>query len=383
VSAGFNATAEIAAANYPNIRVFTVGQGTKSNTPLADLQTVEQNWTAATPASIGGAGPGNGDFEFFSAICYFFARDLYNALGGTVPIGAVSNNWGGTCLQLWAPDAVTDACGMPGNVPSLYNAMIAPLTVGPMAVSGFLWSQGECNADSNTTDFYACAFRPFIDAWRGQFGAPSAFFGFELLPAYIRDASFSPVSLPFERAAQLTALAGDDPFIVTANGMDLGDPTAPHGSVHPRNKQTVAARFAAAALPLLYGRPAAYLNPAYRAAAAVTAGTTATVTVTFDPASVGAGLTIVPNACPTAAGVPADECAWHEIQTADGVWYNATAAVTPGGSGVTLTATIATAGVAVNATRSSFSPWPVVTLYNSAGFPALPWWAPVDSAAAA
>ena len=30
------------AANNPNIRIFTVGQGTQSNTPLSDLETIEQ-----------------------------------------------------------------------------------------------------------------------------------------------------------------------------------------------------------------------------------------------------------------------------------------------------------------------------------------------------
>ncbi len=243
--------------------------------------------------------------------------------------------------------------------------------------------QGECNADANTTSYYGCAFGPFVDAWRNAFGVPDAFFGFELLPAYIRDSSFSPASLPYERAAQLTALSGRSATVVTANGMDLGDATAPHGSVHPRNKQTVAQRFVAAALPLLYGIPAAYLNPAYRSASAVTAGTTATVTVSFDPATVGTGLTIVPSACPVSQGVPADECAWHEIQTSDGAWTNATAAVTPDGAGLTLTATVASPGLLVNATRSSFSPWPVVTVYNQAGLPALPWWEAVDDAAAA
>ena len=167
------------------------------------------------------------------------------------------------------------ACNVSAT-PNLYNAMVYPYTVGPMALSAFLWSQGEANADSNTTAYYQCAFPLFVDAWRGAFAVPGAFFGFELLPAYIRDASFSPASLPYERQAQLAALAlpGN---VVTANGMDLGDPQAPHGSVHPRNKTAVAARFVAAALPLLYGIAGAYLNPAYLGAAAVTTGTTLTV----------------------------------------------------------------------------------------------------------
>ncbi len=52
-----NASAEIARADkYPSIRLFTVGQGTSSEYPLADLQTVEQPWTIASNASIAGNG---------------------------------------------------------------------------------------------------------------------------------------------------------------------------------------------------------------------------------------------------------------------------------------------------------------------------------------
>jgi sialate O-acetylesterase len=249
LSAALNATAEIAAANYPYIRLFTVGQGTSSNTPLVDLNTTEQPWTATTPATVS-----QGDFGVFSAICYLTGRDLFNALGGEVPLGLISNNWGGTCLQSWVPASVTDVCGDPppvGPINILYNSMINPYAVGPMAVSAFLWSQGECNADANQTDFYACAFKPMIQAWRASFSVarPDAFFGFEVLPAYISDASFSPASLPYEREAQLTALAL--PGVAAANAIDLGDALAPHGSVHPRNKTAVARRLAAAALAQL------------------------------------------------------------------------------------------------------------------------------------
>ena len=83
VFSGLNATAEIAAAAaYPRIRVFTVGQGTASGTALADLATVSQPWALASPASVG-----EGDWSAFSAVCWFYGRTLYDALGGGVPIG--------------------------------------------------------------------------------------------------------------------------------------------------------------------------------------------------------------------------------------------------------------------------------------------------------
>ncbi len=86
-----NATAEIADANnYPLIRVFTVGQGNQSNTPFTELASIEQIWSVAANTSIGGPG-----WNWFSAACWFTYRDVFNSLGGTVPQGLISNNWGG------------------------------------------------------------------------------------------------------------------------------------------------------------------------------------------------------------------------------------------------------------------------------------------------
>lgn len=55
VSQAYNSSVEIAeAANYPNIRLFTVGQGTTSATPLSEFSTIEQTWSVASPSSVGG-----------------------------------------------------------------------------------------------------------------------------------------------------------------------------------------------------------------------------------------------------------------------------------------------------------------------------------------
>jgi sialate O-acetylesterase len=168
VDNGLNATEEVAAAaNYPNIRVFTVGSGTSSNVSLTNLTTISQPWSVASPASIG-----VGNWTAFSAVCWFFGRNVYESLGGSTPIGLISNNWGGTPVQAWSsPDALShcsqalvaeegevDALllhgegvkgGPPSHTPSvLWNAMIAPYAVGPMALKGYTWFQGEANAGS-------------------------------------------------------------------------------------------------------------------------------------------------------------------------------------------------------------------------------------------
>jgi sialate O-acetylesterase len=226
----FNATELIAdAGSHPLIRVFTVGQGGPfyNTQPLREFTSIEQPWAVASPDAVG-----NGDFTYFSALCYLFARETQAALGApSIPFGMISANWGGTCLSSWTPadGAAAATCGMTGTSghANLYNGLIAPLTLGPLALDGFLWSQGECDADCNNTAFYACAFSKFIGDWRAKFAAPDAFFSFQVLPAYVNDSGrFNPSSLPYERAAQITGLTAGG-RVHAANTIDLGDALAP------------------------------------------------------------------------------------------------------------------------------------------------------------
>eukprot|EP01052_Picozoa_sp_SAG31_P055459 SAG31_NODE_15324_length_760_cov_1.481089_1_plen_98_part_10 len=86
-----NLTAELAAADaYTDIRFFTVGQKNQSKTPFSQLASIEEPWETASAKSLGGTA-----WDTFSGVCWLFGRDIYDALGGTVPIGLVSNNWGG------------------------------------------------------------------------------------------------------------------------------------------------------------------------------------------------------------------------------------------------------------------------------------------------
>lgn len=60
--------------------------------------------------------------------------------------GLISNNWGGTPIEYWSPAEVVNGCpggwgNATGNDTSLYNAMIVPYTVGPMAMHHVLWFQ--------------------------------------------------------------------------------------------------------------------------------------------------------------------------------------------------------------------------------------------------
>jgi sialate O-acetylesterase len=75
----------VAHANYPEIRLFTVTKNT-SSTPLAD---VGGHWLVTTPD----------DAAHFSAVGYFFGRELYQHL--KVPVGLIHSSWGGTPAEAW------------------------------------------------------------------------------------------------------------------------------------------------------------------------------------------------------------------------------------------------------------------------------------------
>ena len=73
VGGNVNATMYRAEANnYPDIRLFTVGQKTSSKTPLQDLRTIEQNWVAASNTTVSDGSP----FNYFSAVCWVSSRNL-------------------------------------------------------------------------------------------------------------------------------------------------------------------------------------------------------------------------------------------------------------------------------------------------------------------
>ena len=76
---------EVADAKYPEIRQFYVPQ-TRAFTPA---QTVRGSWAVCSPGTV----------TNFTAVGYFFGRDLYQAR--QVPIGLIHTSWGGTVAEAW------------------------------------------------------------------------------------------------------------------------------------------------------------------------------------------------------------------------------------------------------------------------------------------
>ncbi|XP_051012155.1 sialate O-acetylesterase [Acomys russatus] len=264
----FNASKELSdTAAYQSVRIFSVSP-TQATEELEDLAKVDLSWSKPTAGNLG-----HGNFTYMSAVCWLFGRYLYDTL--QYPIGLLSSTWGGTPIEVWASKRSLKACGVPntrnGSVPVdsmagpvahsvLWNAMIHPLQ--NMTLKGVVWYQGEANANYNR-DLYACMFPALIADWRQTFhygsqGQTEHFFpfGFVQLSSYVLMNS-SDYGFPEIRWHQ-TADFGYVPNLKMPNTfmavtMDLCDRDSPFGSIHPRDKQTVAYRLHLGARAVAYG----------------------------------------------------------------------------------------------------------------------------------
>lgn len=79
---------EIAAADYPDIRLLQVDRTTSTH-PLEEVQVSAGGWQKCSPGTI----------PSFSATAYFFGRNLHQQLG--VPVGLIHTSWGGTTAEAW------------------------------------------------------------------------------------------------------------------------------------------------------------------------------------------------------------------------------------------------------------------------------------------
>lgn len=102
VNGMLNATAEIAAANHPNIRLFKVAL-TNSSTPQWD---VNGTWELCTPT----------DVPSFSAVCYMTGRFMMDMHWHNTPIGLIDSSWGGTPIQAWMSPEALKQCPNPPMV---------------------------------------------------------------------------------------------------------------------------------------------------------------------------------------------------------------------------------------------------------------------------
>lgn len=288
-----NGAQEIAAANYPNIRLMMVPNLWKPE-PMADMA---GTWKVCTPENIA-VGGWNG----FSAAGYFFGRELNQKLN--VPVGLIDADWGGTRIESWTPPEGFAAVpklsslnravelGNPGsaahkqkletflgeteqwlnsargalhnaaivptmptyppellpphdlqNPTALYNGMIRPVQT--FGIRGAIWYQGEANNGEGM--LYAEKMKAMVGGWRQLWGAGDFAFYFAQI------APFNYGNRP-EQLAELwegqAAAAKEIPNAGMAVINDIGNLR----DIHPKNKQEVGRRLALLALAQTYGK---------------------------------------------------------------------------------------------------------------------------------
>ena len=383
----------------PPLVLESAGAGCCTSASLCDSAacSVWEPWLVSSNTTVWrDFGPGHMTFSTISAVCYLYGAALSDALGPQIPIGMISDNWGGTKVEVWAPSTVYSQCDRVGANGNMYNSMILPYSEGPMTLSGFLWYQGEANTQNATTAAdYGCLFPAMISSWRDAFKAPDLFFGFVQLSTWC---ALPPASLPQMRDAQMKALAL--PNVAYATNADHGAGC----NIHPPEKQWVAARLANAALALVYKQDVPWRAPTYHTAIQTTVAP-GVVGLTVGLADVGAaGLhkrypynlrgsfnvdapsgvanpsTIVDcsSSFPVNATMNASmslQCAWASLNVAGIGWVNATLTIA-GSSKLLLSVHIPSNSEAIMpkvvGSAYGWGPIPMLTVYAD-GLPVLPW----------
>jgi sialate O-acetylesterase len=291
VAGVLNAEKEISEANYPLIRLLQVPVEISPHLKWD----VDCKWQVCSPETV----------RDFSAVAYFFARELYKNL--KIPIGIIHSSQGGTPAEVWMSwKALTSNTKLrllkpptryvelepwikydeeldkwqrevekarkegkpeppPPQAPNwefmhpagLFNSMIAPFTRFP--IKGVIWYQGESNIFRPQE--YTILFPALIEDWRKIWGIGDFPFLFVQIAPVEPPRTGEPSGNPYWaeiREAQIVGLRLPNTAMVVT--IDLGDPD---GDVHPKNKQDVGKRLALAALAIAYGRKIEYSGPMF------------------------------------------------------------------------------------------------------------------------
>jgi sialate O-acetylesterase len=279
---------EKAAARFPNIRLITV--------PQVGTQEPQRNfngqWTVCSPETVGN----------FSAVGYFFGRQLHQTLG--VPVGLINNAWGGSAAEAWVkrekiaahgklkaihdrwakleagydaakaefetklaawkadaekakaegkpapqqpanPDGQMKGNARPGNI----HAGVLTPSIG-YGIRGAIWYQGEANV--GRAHQYRELFPFMIKSWREEWGLGDFPFYWAQLADYMAEKPEPAESAWAELREAQTMTMKALPNTGEAVIIDIGEGK----DIHPKNKQDVAKRLARWALAETYKVPA-------------------------------------------------------------------------------------------------------------------------------
>ncbi|MGA1982527.1 MAG: sialate O-acetylesterase [Acidobacteriaceae bacterium] len=275
---------EIAAANYPQLRMFTV----KNATAYAPQTDLVGEWQVCTPQTV----------PNFSAVGYLFGRDLNQAL--KLPVGIVLSAFGASTAEAWiprdallsdpllkpmldkldaredyfkahptasdadappSPQTINARPGRPGPLRDpahdqhqptvLFNAMIDPIL--PYAIRGAIWYQGESvTGGPDGLLLYGHVMDTLVTQWRKLWGEGNFPFYVVQLPGQ-QNVSNNP--LIREQQAKILALPN--------TGMAVVLDTSEAKNVHPHNKEPLGDRLTKIALANVYGQKIEFSGPVY------------------------------------------------------------------------------------------------------------------------
>ena len=220
----FSALKGEADKDYPDIRFYqqTV---TSAKTPQTENET--GRWQTATVFN---------SYEF-SVYGYLTAKEFYLSQNGEVPVGVIYAAYGGSSINMWAPN---DSFKNHPDTTSLssgstyYNKTVAPWT--NFTIGHIIWYQGESN--SNLTTPYEHMLTALIDGWREDFNDDTINVIVVMLPIYDYPAAFGGVrSAVGIRDAQWNVCENLE-NVETVVGIDTGEAR----NIHPSDKIPLAKR---------------------------------------------------------------------------------------------------------------------------------------------
>ncbi|HEY4207270.1 MAG TPA: sialate O-acetylesterase [Puia sp.] len=351
-----DSTREVAAANYPNLRLLNVDL----NFSAKPYESFKGKWVTCRPSTIKG----------FSAVGYYFGRELLQALH--VPVGVIFSGIGASAAQAYVPQPVLASDTQLNRVylqpylnsPKskevinggfsfekvtrpflLYNAIIYPLR--HLSISGICWYQGESNRKERNS--YTRLTQALIKSWRETFGQGELpFYYVQVAPFFLDKEDPTLADYAFFREAQEKVSSLDNTAMITT--VDVGEAK----NLHPHNKKPIGIRLARTALNRVYGRlDMVWQGPQYQHMEV--SGKKAIVF--FEPGTTTGGLSTDDGSAP----------AFFAIAGQDQQFYPAEAKID--GDKIIIWAAKVKRPVAV---RYAFTNYPVTTLHNGEGWPVIP-----------
>lgn len=312
----------------------------------APQDSVAGAWQTCIPATV----------RWFSAVAYFFGRELHEILD--VPVGLINCSWGGSHLEGWMPDSLlirykeagaqqtSDPIKYDYDTPVImYNGMLHPIA--GYTVRGVLWNQGESNVGRHKA--YPVLFKAMVDHWSRLWGQPLHFYTVEIPPYSYGNVEGIDAALLREAQHEAARITPHSAIVCTNDLMYDWQVEDIHGS----RKLEIGQRLAYAAASQEYGvEGIAWRSPEFDSVSYE--GQKAVITLKY----ADGGLT------------PHDGMRGFEVAGSDGVFHPATASCSFSDLKVTVTAS---AGVdSIKAVRYNFKNFSIGHVHGLSGLPLVP-----------